>query len=154
VVWLTVRYGASWGMDVWMQGGAAVAVFLGHVFSIFLRGKGGKGVATAAGVLLGLPAMSRMRTGKGDHRAIVGTQFQLGEKHFESSLPGFRVEPLAQRAIGANAASHHQSLQAGLLQRPRAFAAQHLDHGDLKRRGDIGACRLPGLLAQRSAPPS
>ena len=58
VVWLTVRYGASWGMDVWMQGGMAVAVFLGHVFSIFLRGKGGKGVATAAGVLLGLsPAL-------------------------------------------------------------------------------------------------
>ena len=58
VVWLAGRYGAGWGMDVWMQGGAAVAVFLGHVFSIFLRGKGGKGVATAAGVLLGLsPAL-------------------------------------------------------------------------------------------------
>ncbi len=58
VVWLTVRYGASWVMDVWMQGGMAVAVFLGHVFSVFLRGKGGKGVATAAGVLLGLsPAL-------------------------------------------------------------------------------------------------
>ncbi len=35
----------------------AIAVFLGHVFSVFLRFKGGKGVATALGVLLALNPM-------------------------------------------------------------------------------------------------
>lgn len=42
----------------------AVAAFLGHVFSIFLGFKGGKGVATAAGVLLALdPALGLIAVG-------------------------------------------------------------------------------------------
>ena len=38
----------------WFIGGVALAVFLGHVFPIWHRFQGGKGVATAAGVLFGI----------------------------------------------------------------------------------------------------
>lgn len=38
--------------------GCGVAAILGHVFSVFVRFKGGKGVATAAGVMLGLAPLA------------------------------------------------------------------------------------------------
>jgi len=53
-VWLTTRYGAAYGVE---DGGialAALAVFAGHLWPVFFRFKGGKGVATALGVLLAL----------------------------------------------------------------------------------------------------
>ena len=49
-VWLAFRLGFTPGMAAL----AGLAAFCGHVFSIFLRGKGGKGVATALGVLAGI----------------------------------------------------------------------------------------------------
>ena len=49
-VWLALRLGFTPGMAAL----AGLAAFFGHVFSIFLRGKGGKGVATALGVLAGI----------------------------------------------------------------------------------------------------
>lgn len=43
-----------WGLGEEAIAGVALAVFLGHLFPVFLNFKGGKGVATSAGVLLGL----------------------------------------------------------------------------------------------------
>ncbi|HKE38889.1 MAG TPA: glycerol-3-phosphate 1-O-acyltransferase PlsY [Casimicrobiaceae bacterium] len=53
-VWLANRIGAWWGDASLATAGAAVAVFLGHVYPVFHRFAGGKGVATAGGVILAL----------------------------------------------------------------------------------------------------
>jgi glycerol-3-phosphate acyltransferase PlsY len=42
------------GFDEWVIGGVALAVFLGHLYPVFFRFQGGKGVATAAGALLAI----------------------------------------------------------------------------------------------------
>ncbi len=54
VVWAARSFAGEAGLQPMDLAWIAVAAFLGHVFSIFLRGKGGKGVATAAGVLIGI----------------------------------------------------------------------------------------------------
>ncbi|HEY1326563.1 MAG TPA: glycerol-3-phosphate 1-O-acyltransferase PlsY [Casimicrobiaceae bacterium] len=50
-VFVAVRAGAELGTSAWLVAAAALAVFLGHLFPVFHRFAGGKGIATAAGIL-------------------------------------------------------------------------------------------------------
>ena len=54
VVWVTAHYGAQFGVEDKGVALVAVAVFLGHLWPIYTKFVGGKGVATFFGVVLGL----------------------------------------------------------------------------------------------------
>lgn len=53
-VFLAASYAPGYGVSAPAVAACLVAVFLGHVFPVFLGFRGGKGVATAGGVLLAL----------------------------------------------------------------------------------------------------
>jgi glycerol-3-phosphate acyltransferase PlsY len=53
-VWLTIHFGAQYGVEDKTVALVAIAVFLGHLYPVFFHFKGGKGVATYLGVVLGL----------------------------------------------------------------------------------------------------
>ncbi len=53
-VFLVAHYGDRFNLGDEAVALAAIAVFVGHLYPVFFRFKGGKGVATAAGVLLAI----------------------------------------------------------------------------------------------------
>ncbi len=65
--WLPVyavqHWGASYGLEAPAAALVGLAAFLGHVFPVFFRFQGGKGVATAAGVVLATNAWLALAVG-------------------------------------------------------------------------------------------
>jgi glycerol-3-phosphate acyltransferase PlsY len=61
-VFLVATFGRRHGLGEGTMALAGIAAFLGHLWPVFFRFKGGKGVATAAGVLLGVNWMLGLAT--------------------------------------------------------------------------------------------
>ena len=61
-VWVVSHWGAAWGLGDGALAAVGIAAFLGHIFPVFFRFKGGKGVATAAGVLIGFEPLLGLAT--------------------------------------------------------------------------------------------
>ena len=108
---------------------AGIAALLGHQFSIFLRGQGGKGLATACGFMLGLSPLSTL-----GGLALLGLAY-LFFRDFNPSiiicalgvifLPLFLPIPIGQR-LAITLCALSMALLAGvkkLLDRPHEAAA-------------------------------
>jgi glycerol-3-phosphate acyltransferase PlsY len=61
-VWLAQQFGGRFGLGEGTVALIGLAAFLGHLWPVFFGFKGGKGVATAAGVLLGFNPLLGLAT--------------------------------------------------------------------------------------------
>lgn len=62
-LWCVQTYATDWGVNDETVAAVALAAFLGHVFPVFFRFKGGKGVATALGASFGIHPILGVATG-------------------------------------------------------------------------------------------
>ena len=62
-LWCVQQYGAEFGLADGTVASVALAAFLGHLFPVFFKFKGGKGVATAIGASFGIHPLLGVATG-------------------------------------------------------------------------------------------
>ena len=62
-LWCVQQYGVEFGLAGGTVAAVAMAAFLGHLFPVFFRFKGGKGVATAIGASFGIHPLLGVATG-------------------------------------------------------------------------------------------
>lgn len=105
--WLAVFLAQQAGFSDLVVGLVALAVFAGHLFPVFLKFKGGKGVATAAGVLLALDPLLGL--------AVLGTWIFVAFAFRYSSLAAVLAATLAPLFQVMMHGANGQTLIVGVL---------------------------------------
>lgn len=105
--WLAVFLAQQAGLSDLAIGLVALAVFAGHLFPIFLKFKGGKGVATAAGVLLALDPLLGL--------AVLGSWIFVAFAFRYSSLAAVLAAALAPLFQVMMHGANGQTLVVGVL---------------------------------------
>lgn len=62
-VWLVRSWGGEWGLGEGTVALVALGAFLGHLYPVFFRFQGGKGVATFIGAVFGIDVLLGLATG-------------------------------------------------------------------------------------------
>jgi len=105
--WAAVFVAQKMGFSDNVIGLVALAVFFGHLFPVFLKFKGGKGVATAAGVLLALEPLLGL--------AVLGTWLFVAFAFRYSSLAAVLAAGLAPVYQVLMHGGNGQTLVVGIL---------------------------------------
>ena len=105
--WAAVFAAQKMGFSDNVIGLVALAVFFGHLFPVFLKFKGGKGVATAAGVLLALDPLLGL--------AVLGTWLFVAFAFRYSSLAAVLAAALAPVYQVLMHGGNGQTLVVGVL---------------------------------------
>ena len=105
--WAAVFVAQKMGFSDNVIGLVALAVFFGHLFPVFLKFKGGKGVATAAGVLLALDPLLGL--------AVLGTWLFVAFAFRYSSLAAVLAAALAPVYQVLMHGGNGQTLVVGVL---------------------------------------
>ena len=105
--WAAVFVAQKMGFSDNVIGLVALAVFFGHLFPVFLKFKGGKGVATAAGVLLALDPLLDL--------AVLGTWLFVAFAFRYSSLAAVLAAALAPVYQVLMHGGNGQTLVVGVL---------------------------------------
>jgi len=130
-VFLTKHYGPGWDLNETTLALVAVAVFLGHLFPVFLKFKGGKGVATAAGVLLAID----WRLGAATLCVWLLTAFLFRYSSLAALMAAIFAPVLAFFLWGANAMSLAVTILAVLLIAKHRGNLQRLMAGEESKIG-------------------
>lgn len=105
--WVAVFLAQKMGYSDTVVGLVALAVFFGHLFPVFLKFKGGKGVATGAGVLLALDPLLGL--------AVAGTWLFVAFAFRYSSLAAVLAAALAPVYQVLMHGGNGQTLVVGIL---------------------------------------
>ncbi|PKO48472.1 MAG: glycerol-3-phosphate acyltransferase [Betaproteobacteria bacterium HGW-Betaproteobacteria-4] len=105
--WVAVFIAQQMGFSSTVIGLVALAVFLGHLYPIFLKFKGGKGVATAAGVLIALDPLLGL--------AVAGTWLFMAYAFRYSSLAAVVAAGLAPVISGLMHGGNGQTIVVGII---------------------------------------
>ncbi len=105
--WVAVFVAQKMGFSDNVIGLVALAVFFGHLFPVFLKFKGGKGVATAAGVLLAMDPLLGL--------AVLGTWLFVAFAFRYSSLAAVLAAGLAPVYQVLMHGGNGQTLVVGIL---------------------------------------
>ena len=122
-VWLALAFGARLGLGEWTVAFVGLAAFLGHLWPVFFRFQGGKGVATALGVLVGFSLWLGLATGA--TWLIVAFFFRYSSL---ASLASALFAPVYYVMVGGIVWDTERSIAASIVVMSNLLAWRHKDN--------------------------